>query len=294
MDTLLHYRGRPVLQSDIDFIRSLIEIEPQLSRRALSIRVCQDWGWKQPNGALCDAICRGLLLHLHRAGHIQLPPPQWYAKQPRRHHVITPVDIEPVPLDAPLSQIGPIDIQQVRRTPDEALVKGLVAQYHYLGYTHPVGEHLMYLVRAGGKPIACMCWSSAARHLGPRDRHIGWSKEARKANIRFIAYQSRFLVLPWVKVPHLASHLLGAIARRLSQDWQQVYSHSVYFIETFVDPTRHRGTCYLAANWTEMGLTTGRGKADQTNKPNRSLKQVLGYPLIKDFRRRLCALPPQD
>lgn len=294
MDTVLHYRGRPVLQSDIDFLRTLIESSPQASRRALSIQTCHAWGWKQPNGEPCDAICRGLLLQLHRAGHIQLPPPRWYAKQPRRHHVIVPVDLEPIPLEAPLAQIGPIELQQVRRTPREALVKALVAQHHYLGYTHPVGEHLLYLVTAHDQPIACMCWSSAARHLGPRDRHIGWSKEARKANIRFIAYQSRFLILPWVKVPHLASHLLGSIARRLSNDWQQVYSHPIHFIETFVDSTRHRGTCYLAANWTELGLTTGRGKADQTNRPNRTLKQVLGYPLVKDFRRRLCTLPQED
>jgi hypothetical protein len=293
MDTLLHFRGRPVLQGDIDFIRKLIEGDPQLSRRALSIQVCQAWKWQQPNGTPCDAICRSLLLQLHRAGHIQLPPPRWYAKQPRRHHVIVPVDLEPTPLEAPLAQIGPVEIQQVRRTPREALVKALVAQYHYLGYTHPVGEHLLYLFTSHEQPIACMCWSSAARHLGPRDRHIGWSKEARKANIRFIAYQSRFLILPWVKVPHLASHLLGAIARRLSDDWQQVYSHPIHFIETFVDSSRHRGTCYLAANWTELGLTTGRGKADQTHQPNRSLKQALGYPLVKDFRRRLCTLPQE-
>jgi hypothetical protein len=202
--------------------------------------------------------------------------------------------LEPSPLACPLAQIGPVEIRQVRRTPEEALVKSLIAQHHYLGFTHPVGEHLLYLVTANDQPIACMSWSSAARHLGPRDRHIGWSKEARKANIRFIAYQSRFLILPWVRVPHLASHLLGAISRRLSHDWQQVYCHPIYFIETFVDSPRYRGTCYLAANWTELGLTTGRGKADQTHRPNRSLKQVLGYPLVKDFRRRLCTLPQED
>jgi hypothetical protein len=233
-----------------------------------------------------------MLLQLHRAGHIQLPPPQWRSQRPRRHEVLTIIEVEPHPLQAPLSQVGPIQIDQVRRTPDEALVKSLVAQYHYLGYVHPVGEHLKYLIRAQGQPIACMCWSSAPRHLGPRDRHIGWSKEARKANIRLVAYQSRFLILPWVQVPHLASHLLGAISRRLSTDWQQLYAHPIYFTETFVDPGRYRGTCYRAANWTVLGLTTGRGKADLLNRPNRSLKQVLGYPLIKDFRQRLCALQP--
>lgn len=289
MDTVLRYRGREINADQVALIRQVIDNAPQASRRALSLRICEAWGWAQPNGAPCDALCRGLLLQLHRAGHVQLPAARWKGKQPRRHAVVAHIDFEPTPLDAPLSQIGPIQIRQVRRTPEEALVKTLVAQFHYLGYVHPVGEHIKYLVTAHDQPIACMCWSSAARHLGPRDAHIGWSKEARKANIRFVAYQSRFLILPWVKVPHLASHLLGAVARRLSDDWQRVYAHPIWFTETFVDPTRFRGTCYRASNWTLLGITTGRGKADSTNRPNRPLKQVLGYPLVKDFRQRLCA-----
>jgi hypothetical protein len=190
-------------------------------------------------------------------------------------------------IDMPLSELGPLQFQQVRRTPQEAVVKSLIAQHHYLGYTHLVGEHLLYLVAAKDQPIACFCWSSAPRHLGPRDRHIGWSPTARKQNIRFVAYQSRFLILPWVHVPHLASHLLGSMSRRLSADWERVYAHPIYFTETFVDPERYRGTCYRAANWTMLGMTTGRGKDAQTKKPNRSLKQVLGYALVKDFRQRL-------
>jgi len=185
--------------------------------------------------------------------------------------------------------IGPLDIRQVRRTPDEDLVKSLVQEHHYLGYAHPVGEHLKYLVCARGSPIACFCWSSAPRHLGPRDRYLGWSPSARKANIRFLAYQSRFLILPWVQVPHLASHLLGAISRRLSADWERVYAHPIYFTETFVDPERFAGTCYRAANWTVLGMTLGLGKDATTKRPNRSLKQLLGYPLVKDFKTRLCA-----
>jgi len=193
-------------------------------------------------------------------------------------------------LAACLSEFGPIDLRQVRRTPDEPLVHSLVEQHHYLGYTQPVGEHLKYLVVAQGRPIACFCWSSAPRHLGPRDHHIGWSLAARRANIRFVAYQSRFLILPWARVPHLASHLLGRMSRQLSVDWEEVYAHPIYFTETFVDPSRGRGTCYRAANWTSLGMTTGRGKNAPTWEPNRPLKQVFGYALIKDFRRRLCSI----
>jgi Domain of unknown function (DUF4338) len=135
-----------------------------------------------------------------------------------------------------------------------------------------------------------MAWSSAPRHLGSRDRFIGWDAAARLANIRLVAYNTRFLILPWITVPHLASHLLGRIARRLSADWQAVYAHPIYFVETFIDPARFAGTCYRAANWTVMGQTTGRGKDAPTRQANRSIKDVLGYALVKDFRQRLCKL----
>ena len=151
----------------------------------------------------------------------------------------------------------------------------------------PVGEHLKYLVFARGRPIACMAFSSAPRHLGSRDRFIGWDKQARLKNIGLLAYNTRFLILPWVTVPHLASHILGRMARVLSADWQRLYGHPIYFVETFIDPARFRGTCYRAANWIYLGQTTGRGKDAPTHKPNRPIKQVLGYPLVKDFRQRL-------
>ena len=159
----------------------------------------------------------------------------------------------------------------------------------YLGYTHPVGEQLKYLVYVAARPVACFAWSSAPRHLGPRDRHIGWTGAARRRNIHLVAYNPRFLILPWVEVPHLASHLLGRMARMLPGEWERVYGHPVYFAETFVDRPRFAGTCYRAANWVFLGRTTGRGKASQSKRPNRSLKDVLGYALVSDFRQRLCA-----
>jgi hypothetical protein len=178
-------------------------------------------------------------------------------------------------------------VRQVRRTPDEPLFNSLMQQHHYLGYTQPVGEHLKYMVFANGRPIACMAWSSAPRHLGERDRFIGWSPKERLKNIHLLAYNSRFLILPWVAVPHLASHLLGRIARELSGDWQRLYGHPIYYLETFVDPQRFRGTCYRAANWIRLGLTKGLGKDARSSKQNRPIKEILGYPLVKDFRERL-------
>ena len=159
--------------------------------------------------------------------------------------------------------------------------------HHYLAYTQPVGEHLKYLIWARGTPIACMAWSSAPRHLGPRDRFIGWSPEQRRARIHLLAYNSRFLILPWVKVPHLASHLLAQVAGRISGDWQKLYHHPIHLLETFIDPERFRGICYRAANWICVGQTTGRGKDDQTNRANRSLKELWVYPLGGSFRKAL-------
>lgn len=293
MEAELTYRGRRVTGTDLAFIRRLISDHPGLSRRALSAKLCEAWNWRQPNGALRDMVCRGLMLELHRAGHIELPPVRWVNPNPlaRRHaerDKPVPVLVDQTPLESTLPRIRPLEFQQVRRTAEERLFNSLLDRYHYLGYTQPVGEHLKYVVYTQDRPIACLGWSSAPRHLGPRDRFIGWSAEARRRNIRFLAYNTRLLILPFVKVEHLASHILGCMARFLPKDWERVYGHSIYYLETFVDPERFRGTCYRAANWTVLGLTTGRGKNDQTNKPNRPLKEVLGYPLTKDFRRRLC------
>lgn len=288
MNVRLTYRGRSVTDDDITFIAQLIAAHPKSSRRALSRKLCEAWNWVQPNGVLRDMVCRGLLLALHRAGHIELPPPRYAVRYiPSKRHTPAPVAIDTAPLSSSLKAIRPLEFRQVRRTNQEPLCNSLIEQYHYLGYTQPVGEHLKYLVYTQGRPIACLAWSSAPRHLGCRDRFIGWSAEARRQNIRFIAYNPRYLILPWIQVPHLASHILGRMARILVRDWEQVYGHPVYFLETFVDPQRFRGTCYRAANWIVLGRTTGRGKDDQTWRPNRPIKDMLGYPLRRDFRQRL-------
>jgi hypothetical protein len=282
------YRGRTVTAEEIDFIRRLITDHPTASRRRLSEKLCEAWQWKQANGAPRDMVCRGLLLMLHRAGQIELPgirfrPPNPLAQRERPQAML----IDTTPLNGALADIRPISLEQVRKTADEPLFNSLMEQHHYLGYEQPVGEHLKYLVWAQGRPIACMAWSSAPRHLGSRDRYIGWSADARRRNIRFIAYNTRFLILPWIKIPHLASHILGRVTSALPGDWEQMYSHPVYFAETFIDPGRFRGTCYRAANWTVLGQTFGRGHRCPTQQPNRPVKLVLGYPLVKRFRELL-------
>ena len=288
MDVVLRFRGRMVTESDVAFIRGLIQEYPDVSRRELSRKVCQEWNWVQANGAPRDMVCRGLMLALERAGQITLPPVKRTPANPLvvRRRPSRP-EIETSRVTGSLKDLGALEFRQVRRTPEEHLFNGLIEHHHYLGYTHPVGEQVKYMIWAGERPVACVAWSSAPRHLGPRDRFIGWNAEARRRNIRFIAYQTRYLILPWIRVKLLASHILGRMARMVPQDWERIYGHGIYYLETFTDPERSRGTCYRAANWMALGLTTGRGKASTSHRPNRSLKQVWGYPLEKRFRRLL-------
>jgi len=286
------YRGRDITSDDIAFVRELIADHPGLSRRALSVKLCEAWNWFQPNGTPRDMVARGLMLHLHRSGLIELPvqkqrPPNNVV---RHGNAQSSLSLAWPSVEGPLAKIRPVEIRQVRRTGDEGLFNNFLQTHHYLGYSRPVGEHLKYLVWAQGVPVACLAWSSAPRHIGPRDRFIGWSAETRRQNVHLVAYNTRYLILPWGRLPHLASHILGVLSRRISADWQQLYGHPIWLLETFVDPERFRGTCYRAANWIYLGLTTGRGKDDHTHKVNRSLKEVLAYPLARDFRKRLGVL----
>jgi hypothetical protein len=295
MNELLSFRGRPIGAVEIASIRQVIAQNPGASRRQLSVLVCQAWGWRQANGAWRDMVCRSLMLALDRAGQIELPAKRHAPPNPlaQRAKPATDFLVDQTPLPGPLPTLLPLAIAQVRRTGEEDLFNGLVERYHYLGYTRSVGEHLKYLVYSGERPVACMAWSSGPWHMGPRDRFIGWSPAVRRRNLHLLAYNTRFLILPWVRVPHLASHILGRIARTISADWQRLYGHPVHYLETFVDQERFHGTCYRAANWLHLGQTTGRGIKEKTKKVTRSIKDVLGYPLSKDFRAKLCEVPAQ-
>ena len=288
METLLRYRGRPITAADIRQIRELIAAHSGESRRRLSQRLCEVWGWRQANGALRDMVARGLMLALARAGHIELPAVKRRPANPLAVRARPgSVEVQRTGLTGKLRELPLLVFRQVRRTGEERCFNGLLESHHYLGYTQPVGEQLKFMVYAGERPVALFAWSSAPRHLAPRDRYIGWSPELRRRNIHLVAYNTRYLILPWVQVAHLASHLLSRMTRMLSSEWEKGYGHGVYFAETFVDTSRHRGTCYRAANWMPLGVTQGRGKDDLTHRPNRTIKDVLGFPLVADFRERL-------
>jgi hypothetical protein len=292
MELPIRYRGRQATSQEVALIRRLIAENPDDSRRGLSVKLCKALNWVQPNGALKDMVCRGYMLTLYRAGYITLPekkctPPNPLVDRKKPGQI----SIDQSPISAGLKHIRPLKLRQVRRSRLEKLYNSLIEAYHYLGYCQPVGEHLKYIVFAGQRPVGCLAWSSAARHIGCRDRFIGWSAEYRRKHIHLIAYNTRFLILPWVRVPYLASHILAQMAKAVAADWQRVYNHRVYYLETFVDKQRFAGSCYKAANWIYLGDTTGRGKNDQSKKANRSIKAVFGYPLTKNFREHLCGGP---
>ncbi|MDL2125010.1 MAG: DUF4338 domain-containing protein, partial [Deltaproteobacteria bacterium] len=258
------------------------------SRRFISQEVCRVWDWRQPNGVLKDMVCRSLLLLLESKGFIKLPArkctpanPLANRKKPAR------VVIDQTPIQSPISDLFPVRLEQVRRTPFEKMFNGLVNQYHYLAYTQPVGEHLKYIAFSHDRPIACLAWGSAPWYIGTRDRFIGWPREIREKNLHLIANNLRFLILPWVQVSCLASYLLALNRHCLSQDWQRLYHHPIHLVETFVDTQRYRGTCYKADNWIHVGETIGQGKLSKSHQPLLSKKAVYVHPLTGNFRQEL-------
>jgi hypothetical protein len=292
-DVLLRFRGRDLRAPEVAQLRQLIAQNPDLSRRRLSLKVCQTWNWVQPNGQPRDMVCRSLLLALHRAGHIELPAKrQSPPNNAIRHRRVTPVaSYDTTPIEGTLASLGPLEIHLVRRTEGEALFAQLLSHYHYLGYSRPVGEHLKYLVWAQARPIACLGWSSAPRQLNLRDQLVGAPKQAYRHHLHWIAYNTRYLIVPWAKVPHLASHLLSRIARRLSDDWQTLYHHPIVLLESFVDIERFRGVCYQAAHWIRVGRSVGRGTKSKTGDPPASIKDLWAYPLHRNFRQELLRTP---
>lgn len=293
MEIITTYRGRDITEPDVGIIREIIDTHPSGSRRFISQEVCRAWDWRQANGTLKDMVCRSLLLLLQSEGLITLPPATCHPPNPLANRKKPDnIEVDRTPVECSIRDLLPIQLQQVRRTPFEKLFNSLISQYHYLGYTQPVGEHLKYIAFSHDRPIACLAWSSAPWYIGARDRFIGWSPETRQKNLHLMSNNTRFLVLPWVRVSHLASYLLALNRHRLSDHWNLLYNHPVYLLETFVDTEKFRGTCYKADNWIYVGKTTGIGKLSKTSKPTLPKKAVYLYPLVKNFRHKLSTQGP--
>ena len=234
---------------------------------------------------------RSLLLKLEAQGQIQLPPRRTASVNGLRNRHAGQIDHAQSTMEGPLQSLRPVRVQPVTEGSSEArLFQFLLQRYHYLGHRNCVGENLKYLAQdRDGRPLACLLFGSAAWKAAARDRWLGWSAEQRGRHLGLLTNNTRFLILPWVQVPHLASHLLGQVALRLSGDWQQKYGHPLYLVESFVEEPRFAGTCYRAAGWVWVGLTTGRTRNDDGLKPRAARKAIYLKLLRADALRRLSA-----
>lgn len=285
-DTLI-LRGRPITSDDLTLIQSLIKEHWQKGRKFISQELCRKWQWYQPNGNLKDMAAREILLRLQRTGLIQLPPGRSNGNNSRRNRSIPIPEVTETPLEGKLSQFSPPEIKMVRHTPLEPLYNSLIHHYHYLGYHQIVGAHLKYMAFIDDQVVACLGFSSPAWRVSCRDQFIGWSDKIKAKNLHLIAQNNRFLILPYVKVPHLASKLLSLSIQEIQKDWLKYYGHPIYLLETFVDQSRFKGTSYKASNWILVGETKGFTKKGNISLYHGIIKDVYLYPLVKDFRRFL-------
>lgn len=285
-------QGRELSTDDIGLIQGLLAEHCDWGRSKISQELCRLWDWRNAQGRIKDMAARTLLLKLERGGHIKLPQrrrPSPNGLRNRSH--VAFLDHVCAPICGVLRDLRPLAVSVVEPGSEQLrLFNGLLGHYHYLGHRNTVGENLRYLVRDRmDRPVACALFGSAAWKCAERDTFLGWERAARERNLQGLTNNTRFLVLPWVMVPHLASHVLGLIARRIRADWQSKYGHPVHALETFVDRDRFKGTCYRAANWLRLGATRGRTRNDREHRIRATVKDVYLYPLVEDFRRELCA-----
>jgi hypothetical protein len=285
-------QGRRLSGDDLRVVRALIAQHPDWHRTALSRHLCELWNWRNAAGQIKDMAARTLLLKLQTRGLIELPPPQSRTGRPcaQAPPMFQPELLPSTPtlIDSSLESLQPVSLELAHSPGLRRRVRQLLAQYHYRGFNGAVGENVQYLAKdVRGRELAVMVFGAAAWKVAVRDRFIGWSVEQRQQRLGAIANQQRFLILPWVRVAHLASHLLALATRRLSADWQARYGHRVWLVETFVELDRFVGTAYKAAGWLHLGQTTGRTRQDRRRTLHSPRKSVWVRPLHPAFRQRL-------
>jgi hypothetical protein len=274
-------QGRALDEAQLQAIQALVDGNPSWSRRRVADALVQDWDWRNAAGRLKDMSCRRLLARLETKGLVRLPARRQVSSRRKTKAIAEVPGVDRSELTAALEQVQPVRLEQVGYgTATAALFDHLLARYHYLGYAYPVGANVRYLVRGrDGRVLAAAVWSSAALKVGCRDRWLGWTNAQRLAGLGQVANNTRFLILPWVRVAHLASHLLGRMTRQLERDWRERTGQRLALVETFVDETRFQGTCYRAANWLDLGRTTGRTRDDRYSQIQVPTKRVLVLPL---------------
>lgn len=288
----IRVQGRTLTGDDLRDLRALIVQHPDWHRTALSLHLCQLWNWRNAAGQIKDMAARTLLLKLAARGLIQLPPPQ---RRTRRPCAQAPPMVQerwlarsPEPIQEPLASLQPIRLELADTRPKREQVRQWLAQYHYRGFHGAVGENVQYLAKdRHGRGLAVMVFGAAAWKVADRDRFIGWSVQQRAEHLGGITNQQRFLILPWVRVPHLASHLLVLAARRLACDWQNRYGHRVWLLESFVEQERFAGTSYQAAGWICLGQTTGRTRQDRQRTLQSPVQALWVRPLHPHFQNHL-------
>lgn len=287
-------RRRRIEPEDLQRIRDLVLQEGARGRTYISRRLCQLWDWRQANGHFREIACRDLLRQLEARDFIKLPPMLHPARRPGyKNTVRAPEPLEQVQPEGYLRDwCDRIELTLVQSPAQRQRFNGLIGAYHYLGYQQPTGAQLKYLATYEQHPIACLSFGPAAFKIAPRDQFIGWSAQQREARLPWLVNNDRFLILPWLQVPHLASWLLSRCLRRLPRDWQQVYRQDLALCETFVEQARFGGHSYAAANWIGVGQTRGRGRNDRRNQGGLPLKAIWLYPLRPDFRQVLCPATP--
>ena len=283
------YCGRDFSAEDIATIKHLMALDPSLKRTPLSKQLCVLFGWLKPNGELKDMSCRVALLRMQADGLMTLPPSKQSTGIRKKPHFPPTAATDPQPVQVlPVHELGGLTFRRVTPGADSYLWNEYIARYHYLGYTPMSGAQMRYYVFAGEQRVACLSFGASAWKLAGRDQFIGWTEPARLKNLQLVVNNARFLILPWIQSKGLASKILSRIARQLPNDWQQRYGYRPVLFETFVESPRHRGTCYKAANWINVGKTTGRGKKSTSVKPLIPIKDIWLYPLQKNYARVLC------
>jgi len=291
VDQTLIVQGRRLDGAALEQLRHWVSEHPGWSRRRLSVELASCWEWRNGAGQLKDMAARTLLLKLHQRGLLALPPRRQAPTNRMRCAVADlPLTEETPPVvEGRLGQLGPLQVQEVsREAAQRAWVKQALRRHHYLGFNGAVGENPQYVVSDGqGRRLACLVVGAAAWQCQDRDRFIGWSAQQRQRNLALIANNTRFVLLPSVRVPRLGSWILGQVQRRLASDWEAKYGHRVVLVETFVEQPRFRGTVYRAANWQRVGRTTGRTRQDRHTCLQVAEKDIYVYPLCRGFREAL-------
>jgi hypothetical protein len=282
-------QGRRIRSEDLVLIGEWLGAFPQGNRTRLSRELCLAWNWRNAAGQLKDMACRTLLLKLEARGQICLPPRRTASVNHLRNGPIAEMAHDQSAVEGSLDRLRPLQLEPLAQdTSPHALFNFLLQRYHYLGHGNGVGEKLKYLARdRSGRPLACLLFGSAAWKACPRDAWIGWEAEQRQPSLSLLTNNTRFLILPWVRVPHLASHLLRLVTARLSADWQNKYGHPIYLVESFVERARFSAACYRAAGWLPVGTTSGRGRNDDRSRPQAPRKEIYLKPLLPDWRGRL-------